>query len=288
MHLGWWLGVCVSVSVVRLARCLGKGPIGVKMLDEGRALVVDSYVDALVIVDVVLGGVLGMRLLDSGSRGTGVMLTPARDAAFVTSSGGYFLYAADLSDAWDAWDWDPCFVNSQARPKSCRRRELRGVHPLSVVGVDIANVKMGAVSPDGATLWLSDMHNERLLAIGVADWRTNATVPSKVFVETPKFECFALTVGLYKGRAALYVTGQGPRAGLRVYDPDNATRALKFWKDSQGGTSRDVALFKREIEVSPAGDTLWGLCTEGLLRRPYYARDDVLSRVCVSRAGGGT
>ncbi|EGB05422.1 hypothetical protein AURANDRAFT_66384 [Aureococcus anophagefferens] len=63
-------------ALASCASSLGKGPIGVKMVDvagDGAALVVDSYADAAVLVDVVRCAVLGVRLLDAGARGTGVI-----------------------------------------------------------------------------------------------------------------------------------------------------------------------------------------------------------------------
>mgnify|MGYP004214072151 CR=1 FL=1 len=58
-------------ALASCASSLGKGPIGVKMVDvagDGAALVVDSYADAAVLVDVVRCAVLGVRLLDAGAR----------------------------------------------------------------------------------------------------------------------------------------------------------------------------------------------------------------------------
>ena len=58
-------------ALASCASSLCKGPIGVKMVDvagDGAALVVDSYADAAVLVDVVRCAVLGVRLLDAGAQ----------------------------------------------------------------------------------------------------------------------------------------------------------------------------------------------------------------------------
>ena len=136
-------------ALASCASSLGKGPIGVKMVDvagDGAALVVDSYADAAVLVDVVRCAVLGVRLLDAGARGTGVIVAAATGSAFFTASGGNGLYATDVGSRWARWDWDPCLVASRDRPEPCRARALGGVAALAVAGESVANVKMGAAA----------------------------------------------------------------------------------------------------------------------------------------------
>ena len=114
-------------ALASCASSLGKGPIGVKMVDvagDGAALVVDSYADAAVLVDVVRCAVLGVRLLDAGARGTGVIVAAATGSAFFTASGGNGRAAAPRPAAAGRRGVAP-----RRRPP-VPRRAARRAHPL--------------------------------------------------------------------------------------------------------------------------------------------------------------
>ena len=93
MHLGWWLGVCVSVSVVRLARCLGKGPIGVSFIADDLVAVADSWIDAIVVVNITSAKIERYHLLDS-AHVTGIAASSTR--LFVSGQKKKGLYSVAL------------------------------------------------------------------------------------------------------------------------------------------------------------------------------------------------
>ena len=78
-----WLLCSVLLSV---ASGTGKGPIGLYAVNARLVLVAESNQDALLLVDVALGGVVARRAFDEGVSVTGVASCASCDWALVTSN----------------------------------------------------------------------------------------------------------------------------------------------------------------------------------------------------------
>lgn len=236
-----WLALAL---VAATADGNGKGPIGVAFLSEDLVAVADSWLDAIVVVNVTSARIDAYHLLEA-AHVTGVAASGER--LFASGQKKHGLYSAPLA------------ALARGRGGGLARRfaslpavAAPGTDKVFVDGVDIARPKMIALSPRGGRLYVALMDGDAVAAVDVAGWDGATPAPASRFATYDDFGPFAFAFGPFYARRggeavdAVYVTGN---AGLRAYD--EATGApLRAWTRKNGS---HIDKFHRQVLVWDGG-----------------------------------